>query len=63
MDDALATVRGFNRFYTKFVGALDPDFLGAGMSLPEARVLFEMPTGRRRSPPTSRPPWTWTPAI
>src|SRR5579859_7355463 len=42
MEDALASVRGFNRFYTQFVGALDPDFLGAGMSLPEARVLFEI---------------------
>src|SRR5579859_112534 len=42
MDDALATVRAFNRFYTQFVGALDPDFLGAGVSLPEARVLFEI---------------------
>jgi len=45
MDDALATVRGFNRFFTQFVGALDPDFLGAGMSLPEARVLFEIAQG------------------
>jgi DNA-binding MarR family transcriptional regulator/GNAT superfamily N-acetyltransferase len=42
MEDALASVRGFNRFYTQFVGALDPDFLGAGMSLPDARVLFEI---------------------
>jgi DNA-binding MarR family transcriptional regulator/GNAT superfamily N-acetyltransferase len=42
MEDLLASVRGFNRFYTQFVGALDPDFLGAGMSLPEARVLFEI---------------------
>src|SRR5271166_2771409 len=45
MDDALATVRAFNRFYTQFVGALDPDFLGCGMSLPEARVLFEIARG------------------
>lgn len=45
MEDALATVRGFNRFYTQFIGALDPDFLGAGMSLPEARVLFEVAQG------------------
>jgi DNA-binding MarR family transcriptional regulator/GNAT superfamily N-acetyltransferase len=42
MEDALATVRAFNRFYTLFVGALDPDFLGTQMSLPEARVLFEI---------------------
>jgi DNA-binding MarR family transcriptional regulator/GNAT superfamily N-acetyltransferase len=42
MENALATVRAFNRFYTLFVGALDPDFLGTQMSLPEARVLFEI---------------------
>lgn len=46
MDDALATVRAFNRFYTLFVGALDPDFLGTQMSLPEARVLFEIAHAR-----------------
>jgi DNA-binding MarR family transcriptional regulator/GNAT superfamily N-acetyltransferase len=45
MDDALATVRAFNRFYTLFVGALDPEFLGTQMSLPEARVLFEIAQG------------------
>jgi DNA-binding MarR family transcriptional regulator/GNAT superfamily N-acetyltransferase len=42
MDDALSAVRAFNRFYTLFVGALDPDFLGTNLSLPEARVLFEI---------------------
>jgi DNA-binding MarR family transcriptional regulator/GNAT superfamily N-acetyltransferase len=40
--DALATVRSFNRFFTKFVGALDADFLGTKMTLAEARVLFEI---------------------
>lgn len=42
MDDALTVLRSFNRFYTQFVGALDPDFLGTALSLPEARVLFEL---------------------
>ena len=42
MDDALTAVRSFNRFYTQFVGALDADFLGTALSLPEARVLFEV---------------------
>jgi DNA-binding MarR family transcriptional regulator/GNAT superfamily N-acetyltransferase len=45
MENALDTVRAFNRFYTLFVGALDPDFLGTQMSLPEARVLFEIAQG------------------
>ena len=42
MDDAIATLRRFNRFFTKFVGALDADFLETGMSLAEARILFEI---------------------
>jgi DNA-binding MarR family transcriptional regulator/GNAT superfamily N-acetyltransferase len=45
MEDALAAVRAFNRFYTLFVGALDPEFLGTNLSLPEARVLFEIAQG------------------
>jgi DNA-binding MarR family transcriptional regulator/N-acetylglutamate synthase-like GNAT family acetyltransferase len=35
-------VRAFNRFYTRHVGALDANFLGADTSLPEARLLFEI---------------------
>jgi DNA-binding MarR family transcriptional regulator/GNAT superfamily N-acetyltransferase len=42
MDGAIAAVRGFNRFYTQFVGALDPRFLGSETTLAEARVLFEI---------------------
>src|SRR5512135_2868735 len=42
MDDAIAAVRAFNRFYTQRVGALDARFLGTDLSLPEARVLFEI---------------------
>jgi DNA-binding MarR family transcriptional regulator/predicted GNAT family acetyltransferase len=42
MDDAVASVRRFNRFYTAFVGALDSDFLKTGMTLAEARILFEI---------------------
>jgi DNA-binding MarR family transcriptional regulator/GNAT superfamily N-acetyltransferase len=42
MDDAVAAVRRFNRFFTRFVGALDADFLDSGMSLAEARILFEI---------------------
>lgn len=42
MDDAIQAVRGFNRFFTRFVGALDANFLGTDMSLAEARILFEI---------------------
>ncbi len=42
MDTAIAAVRGFSRFYTQLVGALDPRFLDSDLSLAEARVLFEI---------------------
>jgi DNA-binding MarR family transcriptional regulator/GNAT superfamily N-acetyltransferase len=42
MDDDVSALRHFNRFFTRFVGALDADFLDSGMSLAEARILFEI---------------------
>ena len=39
-------VRSFNRFYTRRIGALRPDFVGSPYPLPEARVIYEL--GRRR---------------
>lgn len=42
MEEEIAAIRRFNRFFTRFVGALDADFLDTGMSLAEARVLFEI---------------------
>jgi DNA-binding MarR family transcriptional regulator/GNAT superfamily N-acetyltransferase len=42
VDDAISAVRRFNRFFTQFVGALNADFLESGMSLAEARLLFEI---------------------
>ena len=42
MDHATAALRRFNRFFTRFVGALNVDFLGVGMTLPEARLLYEI---------------------
>lgn len=42
MEQAIAAVRRFNRFFTKYVGALQNDFLDSGMTLAEARVLFEI---------------------
>ena len=48
MDATIETIRGFNRFFTRFVGALDPRFLGTDLTLSEARLLFEIAT--RASP-------------
>src|ERR1700741_4407920 len=44
MDSTLLSMRAFNRFYTHFSGALDAHFLGCDMSLPEARLLYEIAT-------------------
>jgi len=47
MEEAIAAVRTFNRFYTRRVGALDEAFLGTELTLPEARLLFEIARGER----------------
>src|SRR5918993_1327257 len=41
-DLATADIRAFNRFYTRFVGALDRNHLRSGLSLAEGRVLYEL---------------------
>jgi len=47
MEDAITAVREFNRFYTRLIGALDDRFLGADLTLPEARLLFEIANADR----------------
>jgi DNA-binding MarR family transcriptional regulator/GNAT superfamily N-acetyltransferase len=42
MDAAITSLRRFNRFFTQFVGALDPNFLGSDLTLAEARILYEI---------------------
>jgi DNA-binding MarR family transcriptional regulator/GNAT superfamily N-acetyltransferase len=42
--DAIAVVRRFNRSYTQRIGVLDDSFLGLGMPLGPARLLFEIGT-------------------
>jgi DNA-binding MarR family transcriptional regulator/N-acetylglutamate synthase-like GNAT family acetyltransferase len=42
MDRLVTTVRTFNRFFTRYVGAMDPGFLGTDLSLAEARILYEI---------------------
>ena len=45
MEEPIAAVRAFNRFYTRRVGALNQRFLGTELTLPEARLLFEIARG------------------
>ena len=40
--DTIADVRAFNRFYTRWVGALEQHHLGTSFSLAEVRVLYEL---------------------
>jgi DNA-binding MarR family transcriptional regulator/GNAT superfamily N-acetyltransferase len=42
IDDAMAALRRFNRFHTRFVGALGGSLHGSGFTLTEARVLYEL---------------------
>lgn len=44
----VAAFRRFNRWYTRFLGVLDEEWLKGGYSLAEARVLYELAT--RQSP-------------
>lgn len=39
---AVAAIRRFNRFHTRWVGALGGDLHGSGFGLTEARVLYEL---------------------
>jgi DNA-binding MarR family transcriptional regulator/GNAT superfamily N-acetyltransferase len=45
MEDATAVVRRFNRAYTQRIGALEESFLGTGLPLGTARLLFEIGSG------------------
>ena len=43
--DPIQRIRRFNRTVTRRIGALDESFLGAGLSLGKARVLYEIGSG------------------
>lgn len=47
MEDAVTALRRFNRFHTRFVGALDAHYLETDLSLTEARLLYEIATRER----------------
>jgi DNA-binding MarR family transcriptional regulator/GNAT superfamily N-acetyltransferase len=40
--EAVDIIRGFNRFYTRQLGLLDPGLLGTEFTLTEARILYEL---------------------
>lgn len=42
MTSAISQFRRFSRFFTQFVGALDPHFAGMEMTAAEARLLYEI---------------------
>ena len=42
MKDAIASVRGFSRFYTRRIGVLDEALLGSAFNLAEGRIVYEI---------------------
>jgi DNA-binding MarR family transcriptional regulator/GNAT superfamily N-acetyltransferase len=49
-DPNVIAIRNFNRFYTRAIGTLEEHLLQSSLSLPEARVLYEIAT---RTQPTA----------
>lgn len=49
LQQSVARMRGFNRFYTRQIGALNGGFLRSAFSLTEVRVLYELSARDRAS--------------
>jgi len=43
--DAVAALRAFNRFHTRFSGALQPSYMDSGLGVTAARLLYEIARG------------------
>lgn len=50
MFDAVTEFRAFNRFHTHLVGALDEKLLDSELTLPQARVLYEVANSTKSAP-------------
>src|SRR5215218_1121563 len=46
----VAVLRRFNRFYTRQAGLIEPKHLHTNVSLPEARIIYELAQRERSSP-------------
>src|ERR1700760_126432 len=55
MTDPVAAVRRFNRSYTQRIGVLEDSFLGLGMPLGPARLLFEIGASDAAAPAAQAP--------
>jgi len=42
IDEQIARIRAFNRFYTSIIGLLDKQYLNSEFSLTEVRIMFEL---------------------
>lgn len=52
--DQVDAVRRFNRFHTRWVGALNEHLLDSGYTLPQVRVLYEIAHERHAAPISAR---------
>ncbi|MDE2334828.1 MAG: GNAT family N-acetyltransferase [Rhodospirillales bacterium] len=49
LDEAVAAVRRFSRFYTRRIGVLQEGLLGGPLSLPEGRLVWELAQGEEQT--------------
>src|SRR3990170_2223781 len=46
IDEAVSSLRHFNRYFTQRAGLLEPHYQSSQLSLIEARILYEIATGQ-----------------